>query len=153
MSGDIQHYLKMCKQFGVNIVVSYIFNKDIQYAHKYDSLQQKKASKHCNTIQNDNLSSKLAYSKALESYLDSQSILLDENGKHYSSLGFSELLGHFLFSQPSRSMQHKTLASLHNGVKFFIAGAFGFHSSLLSQYHTLSLSTLTFSHKIAKIVL
>ncbi|TLE00065.1 rRNA methyltransferase [Helicobacter muridarum] len=147
MSEDINRYLKICKQFGVDIVISHIFNKEIQQAQKYDSSKKSKSNKQGQ----DNIASKIAYSKALESYIDSQSILLDEGGKLYDSFGFAELISKLISSQGNL---HRNNKNLHNyGIKFFIAGAFGFHSSLLAKYHTISLSPMTFSHKIAKLVL
>lgn len=144
MSEDMSHYLKICKQFGVDIVMLHIFNKEIQLAQKYDS------SKKLNKQEQEHITSKMAYSKALESYLDSQSILLDEKGKLYDSFNFARLIENLISTQGG----YKNNQNQSNcGVKFFIAGAFGFHSQLLSKYHTISLSPLTFSHKIAKLVL
>lgn len=86
----------------------------------------------------DSISAKSSYTRAFEKYLNNNSILLDLGGKSYDSITFS----HFL----NNAMQ--------NGeVRFFIAGAFGFESSLLQKHKSLTLSPLTFSHSIAKLVL
>lgn len=87
----------------------------------------------------DSRIAKQSYTKAFSKYLDSQSILLDSCGKLYDSMEFSRMV-------ESHGLQ--------NGiVKFFIAGAFGFETEVLQKYKTISLSKLTFSHEIAKIVL
>ncbi len=81
---------------------------------------------------------KQGYSKVFEKYLDTHSILLDSNGKLYDSMQFSKIVDKYLC----------------NGLlKFFIAGAYGFDDDLLKKYPKISLSNLTFSHEIAKIVL
>ncbi len=87
----------------------------------------------------DSKTAKQSYTKAFEQYLDSQSILLDACGTLHDSMAFSRMVN-------SYSMRG-------NIVKFFIAGAFGFEASILQKYPKISLSTLTFSHEIAKIVL
>ena len=38
-------------------------------------------------------------------------------------------------------------------IDFFIAGAFGFEQQMLQRYDTVSLSVLTFSHEIARLIL
>ena len=76
---------------------------------------------------------------AFSKYLDKQSVLLDAEGEKLTSIGFSRMIESY---------------STQSGIiKFFIAGAFGFEKEVLKQHKTISLSTLTFSHEIAKIVL
>lgn len=118
----MQHYSKVCKGFGAEILFFNLCNKRIQEAQKQDSKTAKQS-----------------YTKAFLQHLDKQSILLDSGGKLYNSLEFSRMI-------ETQGMQSGI-------VKFFIAGAFGFEAEILQQYRTISLSTLTFSHEIAKIVL
>ncbi|WP_245945764.1 23S rRNA (pseudouridine(1915)-N(3))-methyltransferase RlmH [Helicobacter didelphidarum] len=79
-----------------------------------------------------------SYSKAFEKYLDRNSVLLDIKGNAHDTIKFSNLV-----------KQHSQRGSL----KFFIAGAYGFDECLLRAYPQISLSPLTFSHEIAKLVL
>ncbi|WP_254422397.1 23S rRNA (pseudouridine(1915)-N(3))-methyltransferase RlmH [Helicobacter bilis] len=82
---------------------------------------------------------KQSYTMAFSKYLDKQSVLLDAEGEKLTSIGFSRMIESY---------------STQSGIiKFFIAGAFGFEKEVLKQHKTISLSTLTFSHEIAKIVL
>ncbi|MCI6217754.1 MAG: 23S rRNA (pseudouridine(1915)-N(3))-methyltransferase RlmH [Helicobacter sp.] len=87
---------------------------------------------------------KLSASKAKESYtkvftsfikVNALNIALHPDAKALDSLGFANLLKDT------------------NEVNFFIGGAFGFEEGFLKSVKTLSLSPLTFSHKIAKLVL
>jgi len=81
--------------------------------------------------------SQKAYSKALEAYLDKGfCIILHPDGKKVDSFKFSKLLNDKM------------------SVKFFIGGAYGFEKDFLDRGHAvISLSELTMSHKIAKVVL
>ena len=77
----------------------------------------------------------ISYSKAFEPYLSQgKNIALHPNAKIYDSFEFSQLLD----------------ASVIN---FFIGGAYGFEEAFLQKTQNISLSKLTFSHQIAKIVL
>ncbi|MFC3848272.1 23S rRNA (pseudouridine(1915)-N(3))-methyltransferase RlmH [Helicobacter baculiformis] len=80
---------------------------------------------------------KQSYTKALQPYLraNTLALALHPMGNRYTSESFSQLL------------------SGHARVHFFIAGAFGFAPEFLNQCTSLSLSALTFSHEIAKLVL
>lgn len=79
---------------------------------------------------------KRAYTKAYEPYLKGYTIALDPKGEMVDSEGFSQL-----FEQGA-------------GVHFFIGGAYGFEEAFLSQTQKIiSLSRLTYAHKIAKVVL
>lgn len=76
-----------------------------------------------------------SYTRALSSYLKQGSnVILHPDGKMVDSFGFSKILQ-------------------ENVVNFFIGGAYGFDEDFLSQGKTLSLSPLTFAHKVAKIIL
>jgi 23S rRNA (pseudouridine1915-N3)-methyltransferase len=81
--------------------------------------------------------SKEAYTKVLTPYLNkSYSISLHPNGKKLDSYEFSKLLNDKI------------------SIKFFIGGAYGFEDEFLKQSDkVISLSDLTMSHKIAKVVL
>ncbi|TLD99171.1 23S rRNA (pseudouridine(1915)-N(3))-methyltransferase RlmH [Helicobacter trogontum] len=124
MLGDVmQYYSKACKSFGATMSFFNMFNKRIQEAQKQDS----------------NIA-KQSYTMAFSKYLDKQSILLDAGGRRLTSIEFSHMI--------------ETYGMQGGGIiKFFIAGAFGFEREVLEQYKTISLSSLTFSHEIAKIVL
>jgi 23S rRNA (pseudouridine1915-N3)-methyltransferase len=66
-------------------------------------------------------------------------ILLDENGKNYTSVEFSEFISRFM----------------NNGTKklvFQIGGAFGFSAPVYERAQTkLSLSKMTFSHQMVRL--
>jgi len=80
---------------------------------------------------------KQIYTTIFERYLKNQfNIALDVNGKTVNSYIFSDIL---------KNKQK---------INFFIAGAYGFENDFLNNYDlVLSLSDLTLSHKIAKVVL
>ena len=66
--------------------------------------------------------------------------LLDERGKQYDSIGFSE----FLSSQFNNSSKR---------LVFIIGGPYGFHESLYSMsYNKISLSSMTFSHQLVRLL-
>jgi 23S rRNA (pseudouridine1915-N3)-methyltransferase len=76
------------------------------------------------------------YTKYLEPHLSKGlNIALDVEGKRVDSFKFSEIFN-------------------SNEINFFIGGAYGFERSFLTKCQmSISLSDLTFSHKIAKVVL
>lgn len=78
--------------------------------------------------------------KKIESFSPKpQIILMTERGEKYDSPRFSD----FIFNQLE-----------NNNLVLIIAGALGFHSSILELAHQeLSLSPLTFPHKLARIIL
>jgi 23S rRNA (pseudouridine1915-N3)-methyltransferase len=79
---------------------------------------------------------KNAYTKAYEPYLKGYNIALDVTGKEYDSFEFSKIFD----------------GSVH--INFFIGGAFGFENEFLKKtQRVISLSKLTYAHKIAKVVL
>jgi 23S rRNA (pseudouridine1915-N3)-methyltransferase len=82
------------------------------------------------------IQAKRSYTNAYEPFLqNSYNIALDVEGKHLDSFEFSNILD-------------------HSNINFFIGGAYGFEDDFLKRCDKkISLSTLTFSHKIAKIVL
>lgn len=66
-------------------------------------------------------------------------ILLDENGKQYSSLEFSKQI-----------QQH--LNSGKKSLCFVIGGPYGFTDSLRKKYPTMSFSKFTFSHQMIRLL-
>jgi 23S rRNA (pseudouridine1915-N3)-methyltransferase len=82
-------------------------------------------------------SAKEAYEKAYLPYFEnSYNIALDEEGKSLDSHSFSKFFDKYA------------------QINFFIGGAYGFNENFLKKADTVvSLSSLTFSHKLAKLVL
>ena len=77
-----------------------------------------------------------SYSKVYEPHLKGLNIALDDQGLHVDSFEFS------------------TLFDDDVNINFFIGGAFGFEDAFLSKTQKIiSLSRLTYAHKIAKVVL
>ena len=80
--------------------------------------------------------SKKAYAKVYEPYLKGYNIALDVCGKEINSFEFS-----LLFEE-------------HSNINFFIGGAYGLEQDFLDKTQkVISLSKLTYAHKIAKVVL
>ncbi len=80
---------------------------------------------------------KTSYTREFEKYIskDDANIALHPSGEELDSYHFSNILKD------------------RNIVNFFIGGAYGFEETFLCQTRAISLSKLTFSHKIAQIVL
>lgn len=79
---------------------------------------------------------KKSYTQTYKDKIKRYSICLDESGKVCDSMKFSEIF------------------KKEDEIIFFIGGAYGFEDDFLKQCdEVISLSKLTFSHKIAKIVL
>ncbi|AOO64483.1 23S rRNA (pseudouridine(1915)-N(3))-methyltransferase RlmH [Sulfurospirillum halorespirans] len=77
-----------------------------------------------------------SYTKAYESHLKGYNVALDVEGEQLNSEQFS------------------TLFDQDVSINFFIGGAFGFEEGFLSKTQKIiSLSRLTYAHKIAKVVL
>ncbi len=77
-----------------------------------------------------------SYSKTYEPYLKGYNIALDVNGKQCDSFEFSKIFDNEI------------------NINFFIGGAYGFNKEFLSKTQkVISLSNLTYAHKIAKVVL
>lgn len=78
-----------------------------------------------------------SYSNALIGFAKPQSlnIALHPQSKQLDSIGFAKMLEN------------------NTEVNFFIAGAYGFEQKFLQGLKSISLSSLTLSHKVAKIVL
>ncbi len=100
--------------------------KSVELFNKKISIAQKK----------DALNAKKSYSDAFEKHLGSYNIFLHERGKQLDSKEFSEVF------------------EANQDIRFFIGGAFGFEEEFLKKADMLvSLSRMTTSHKIAKIML
>lgn len=77
-----------------------------------------------------------SYTKAYEPHLKGYNVALDVEGEQLSSEAFSALFDRDV------------------SINFFIGGAFGFEEPFLAQTQKIiSLSRLTYAHKIAKVVL
>ena len=78
-----------------------------------------------------------SYSNALKGFIKPQSlnIALHPQSQQLDSMGFAKMLEN------------------NAEVNFFIAGAYGFEQDFLQRLKSISLSSLTLSHKVAKIVL
>jgi 23S rRNA (pseudouridine1915-N3)-methyltransferase len=67
-------------------------------------------------------------------------ILLDDKGKNYTSIEFSKYIESLMVHARGRLL-------------FVIGGAYGFSDTMRSRYKTkLSLSTMTFSHQIIRLI-
>ena len=79
---------------------------------------------------------KISYTKAYKPYLKGYSVALDVKGQKLDSFEFSKIF-------------EKSL-----NINFFIGGAYGFEDDFLDKTQKIiSLSDLTYAHKIAKVVL
>ncbi len=77
-----------------------------------------------------------AYAEAYKPFLSSYSVALDVGGKESDSFEFAKMLRD------------------KNEISFFIGGAYGFGDDFLKEFDKkISLSRLTFGHKVAKVVL
>lgn len=113
--------------------------------NRYIKISKSFANIYDNTIFNDKIScaqnlsrqdAQKSYEKAFVSKLDGFCVALDENGKKINSVSFASI------------MKNKSKVS------FFIAGAYGFNQSFKSKMNmVISLTPLTMSHQIAKLVL
>ena len=80
---------------------------------------------------------KESYTKAYTPYLKGFNIALDETGETLSSHEFSSFF-----------------SGIKNEINFFIGGAYGFEKQFLAKFDkVVSLSPMTFGHKLAKVVL
>ncbi|ANV98284.1 hypothetical protein BBW65_05495 [Helicobacter enhydrae] len=76
-----------------------------------------------------------SYTQAFAKFLSPHSYALHPDGKTLDSLQFAQILQD------------------QSEVSFFIGGAYGFEKDFLEQTRSVSLSPLTLSHQIAKVVL
>jgi len=84
----------------------------------------------------DAIMAKESYSEAFEPYMKGYNIALHPAGKEVDSFEFSQNF------------------AINTSLNFFIAGAYGFEERFLKRSDAvISLSQLTFSHKIAKVLL
>ena len=80
---------------------------------------------------------KQALEKVLHNYSKEQIYLLAEEGRQYNSLSFASLINDY---------DAKDLV-------FVIAGALGWDDDWEKNYHRISLSSLTFPHELARVIL
>ena len=115
-----------------------VYEELIKNAKKYATIEVVDIfNKKINQAQNSGLAQE-SYTQALQPYLKSDylNIALHPEAKELDSFEFANL-----FEE-------------HSKIAFFIGGAYGFENSFLQQCTMrLSLSRLTMSHKIAKMVL
>ena len=84
----------------------------------------------------DAIMAKESYTEAFTPYLKGYNIALHPGGKEVDSFEFSQNF------------------DINTSLNFFIAGAYGFEERFLEKVDkVISLSQLTFSHKIAKVIL
>jgi 23S rRNA (pseudouridine1915-N3)-methyltransferase len=77
-----------------------------------------------------------SYAQSFEPYLKNYTLALDKNGEELDSVDFSKIFEN------------------HVDIRFFIGGAYGFEKQFLDcTQRVISLSRLTYAHKIAKLVL
>ncbi len=104
----------------------YSMIKGVEIFNKKIALSQKK----------DARSAKKSYSEILQKYLGSYNIFMYERGEMLDSVEFSDIFKKI------------------NDINFFIGGAYGFEKEFLDKANNvISLSSMTMSHKIAKVVL
>ncbi len=126
---NCEDYAKMLNQFGVELEVVSVMNTRIANAQKVATSED---SPHAIALARE------SYGDSLMRFIsaDSSNIALDSQGKELDSLGFSKI------------MQNSGKC-----VNFFVGGAYGFAPNFLAKTMNLSLSKLTFSHKIVPLIL
>ncbi|MBE0494900.1 MAG: 23S rRNA (pseudouridine(1915)-N(3))-methyltransferase RlmH [Campylobacterales bacterium] len=84
----------------------------------------------------DALAAKEAYTKAFEPHMKGFCVALDVQGETLESTSFAKMI------------------ASESDIRFFIGGAYGFCADFLTKHQkVISLSRLTYAHKIAKVVL
>jgi 23S rRNA (pseudouridine1915-N3)-methyltransferase len=117
---------------------SKIIQKQKKMIQKYAQVEEISIfNKKISQAQNrDDIMAKESYSEAFLPYLKGYNIALHPAGKELDSFEFSQKF------------------DINTTLNFFIAGAYGFEESFLKKVDSVvSLSRLTYSHKIAKVVL
>lgn len=124
-----EDYTKMLNRFGVELEIINIMNARIANAQKNATSED---SSHAIALARE------SYGDSLMRFIsvDSSNIALDSQGKELDSLGFSNIM-----------------RDSGKSINFFVGGAYGFAPNFLSKVKTLSLSNLTFSHKIVPLIL
>ncbi|MRI58541.1 MAG: 23S rRNA (pseudouridine(1915)-N(3))-methyltransferase RlmH [Epsilonproteobacteria bacterium] len=116
-----------------------IYDAFVKNAKKYATIKQTNIyNKKINTAQSDPRRAQEIYTQILSPYLleDGLNVALHPAGKLYDSQRFASMLGR------------------RSQVAFFIGGAYGFEEEFLRRCdEVVSLSPLTMSHKVAKVVL
>ncbi len=112
--------------------------KELKMIQKYAQIKEFSIfNKKISQAQNQDVKmAQSSYSKAFEPYLSGYNIALDPKGDEINSFEFSEIF------------------DINTTLNFYIGGAFGFEESFLSKMdRVISLSRMTLSHKVAKVVL
>ncbi|WP_458701073.1 23S rRNA (pseudouridine(1915)-N(3))-methyltransferase RlmH [Sulfurospirillum sp. 1307] len=110
----------------IKMISKYSSINDMTIFNKQIALAQTKGAKEA----------KESYRKAYEPHLKGYNIALDVKGYECDSFEFSKIFDN------------------HTNINFFIGGAYGFDDEFLNKTQkVISLSKLTFAHKIAKVVL
>ncbi|MDR0407895.1 MAG: 23S rRNA (pseudouridine(1915)-N(3))-methyltransferase RlmH [Campylobacteraceae bacterium] len=77
-----------------------------------------------------------SYTQSFEPYMKNYTLALDESGENLNSMEFSKIFDN------------------DADIRFFVGGAYGFEEQFLKRaQRVVSLSRLTYAHKIAKLVL
>lgn len=115
-----------------------LYSNRISHYHNF-SIHEIKDIKSFKTTEDLKLKESHAFLKSIDNrdYV----VLLDENGRCFDSIGFSEILQDFL------------LMSAYKRIIFIIAGAFGASNVLKERANMLlSLSKMTFSHQLIRVI-
>ncbi len=122
---ESDEYQKICDKFK-KMSSKYCLLEDVSLFNNAIAKAQKESD----------ISAKVEYQKVFEKHLGKYNIALDPQGKKVDTFEFAEMLRD------------------KSEVNFFIGGAFGFGDEFLKDCDmSVSLSALTFGHKIAKVVL
>ena len=125
-----ENYLKEGIEQYIKKIVHY-------FPFEYDELPALKQTKNISFAEQKKREGEILLKKILPS---DTIILLDEKGKQYSSVEFSDFL------------QQKILQN-HKQIVFVIGGAYGFSEEMHQRKnHLLSLSSMTFSHQMVRLI-
>jgi 23S rRNA (pseudouridine1915-N3)-methyltransferase len=115
----------------------YVKKLEHYFPFEYEELPALKQTKNLNFSEQKKREGEILFKKISPSDFV---ILLDERGKQYSSVEFSDFLQQKL-SQNSKQ------------ILFIIGGAYGFSEEIYQRKnHSLSLSSMTFSHQMVRII-
>ncbi len=112
--------------------------KSKKMIHKYANITEHNIfNKKISQAQNrDEKSARESYSRAFEPFMKGYNVILHPEGKILDSFEFYKIF------------------DINTNLNFFIGGAYGFEKSFVDKGDlVISLSKLTFSHKVAKVVL
>ena len=118
-------------------IETYIKKIEHYFPFEYEELPALKQTKKLNFLEQKKREGDILLKKITASDFV---ILLDEKGKHYSSIEFSEFL-------QQRMMQNC------KQIIFVIGGAYGFSDAVYQRKnHAVSLSPMTFSHQMVRLI-